>query len=282
MKKIAAFVIVILIFSVTMSCSTLDLGTYNPKHIPKEDLVTLQIDSFCHIVQIDNYKVDTETSSGKKIIVKINPGVHTFFTKFNDLHTYTAIPMPVTAKFDKGNTYYLGYDINKQKVTYHIFLLVNNKKNKEVTGMPMENLIEMDILYSVFVEDPVKHGEPVKLENKDFTLVYKSDGIYTQTDKKSGTTVKGIYMFKNHDNTPNNIFSSVSSAADNFMIKVYLFNADAEITKKRGVKGSKNEIDYTAAHTVFLLINSTENEVIYQYEKPDKLKGTEIIFNIQK
>jgi len=281
-KKQAVIFIVILIFSVTMSCATVDLGTYNPVKTPKEDLVTLQIDNCCHVVQIDNYKVDTETTSVNKIFVKLNPGVHTFFAKFNDLHSYTTIPMPVTARFEKGNTYFLGYDVNNQKVTYHIFLYNNNKKSKEVTGKPMENLIEMDILYSVFVESPVKRGESVKLENKNCALVYKPDGVYTQTDKESGMTVKGKYLFKNHDNDPNAIFSSVSSAADNFLIKVYLFDANAEIIKRRGVNGSKNEINYSAAHTILVLIDSTENEVIYRYEKPDKLKGTEITFNLQK
>jgi len=269
-KNYAALIIVVLIF--TISCaSTVDLGTYNSVNNPEEDLVTLHISNRCYIERIDNYIVDKQTALYNKKIVKLNPGVHTFFTKYKDFYSYTTSSIPVTAKLEKGNMYFLDFDIYRQHVSYHIFLYNKKKKGKEVTGMPMENLIELDLLYSANVESPVSQGKSVKLENKNYTLVYKPNGVYTQTDKETGVTVKYVY-------TDSTVF--YNSVLDSSLGKVFLFNADAEVIKT-GMMG-RMEINHEVAHTILFLINAAETEIVYQYEKPSDLKGTQITFNITK
>jgi len=292
MKKVhAAIIITVLIFTVScvINFKTVDLGTYNSINIPEEDLVTLYIDNYCHIERIDNYILVEQSAlpawmaekniDKNKKTVKLNPGVHTLFTKFNDGLSYSSFPMPVTAKFEKGNMYYLIYDIKKVKselkVSYKIFLYNNGKKGAEVTGMPMENLIEMNLFYSANVKSPLSQGKSVKLENKKYALIYNPDGFYTQTNKESGITIKGKYI----TNIQNEIFAQMT----NFNLeKMYLFNEDAKITRKSTSWGRKEyeEVDYGIAHTVLLLIYSTDKEVIYRYEKPAELEGIEITFNI--
>jgi hypothetical protein len=294
MKKVhTAIIITVLIFTVScvINFKTVDLGTYNSINIPEEDLVTLYIEGDCQIERIDNYILVKPTATPAwmteqnvnrdKKIVKLNPGRHTFFTKFNNGYSYTMYPTPVTAKFEKGNIYLMNYEIKKVKsdlkVTFHIYIYNNGKKGEEVTGIPMENLIEMNLFYSANVKSPLNQGKSVKLENKKFTLIYNPDGYYIQTDKERGVIIKGKYSNKNQDN----IFLLM---IDTSLEKVYLFDADANIMKKSTSWGTKEheEVDYKLAHTVLVLIYASEKDVIYQYEKPDELKGTEIAFTISE
>lgn len=275
----AALIIGTLIFIV--SCASkppVDLGIHNPESSPEADLITLHINGYCKVDQIDNYKVDSLPSNPDDKIIKLSPGVHTFFTKFIGASGYhSEHSLPVTAQFEKGNMYYLDYELEMdksgRKVLFHIYLENNGKTGKEVTGKPLENLIAILASYSVNVESPVSQGKSAKLENKKYTLVYMPEGIYTQTDKESGITVKGKYVYTNP-----NYYASLMG--DGFSGKVYLFDADAE-TIKRGNMG-KIDINSEIANTILVIINSTEKEIVYRYEKPDGLKGTYITFNVVK
>jgi len=276
----AALIIGVLIFIV--SCASkppVDLGIHNPGNNPEEDLITLHINGLCKVDRIDNYEIDPLKSSDKDKIIKINPGVHTFFTKFLNAGSgyYTAHSIPVTANLEKGNMYYLDFEIETKKtgriVLFHIYLYNNEETGKEVTGKPLENLRAILTSYSANVNSPVNQGKSVKLENKKYTLVYMPEGVYTQTNKESGITVKGKYVY-----TDSTVF--YNSVLDSSLGKVFLFNADAEVIKT-GMMG-RMEINHEVAHTILFLINAAETEIVYQYEKPSDLKGTQITFNITK
>jgi len=282
MKKVyAAIIITVLIFTVSCVSNPVDLGMHDPGNTPEEDLVTLHVDGWCKISQIDNYIIDL-SSNYNNYFIKLNPGVHTLYTKFDNGGAHGLFFTPVTARFEKGNVYYLDYDLKsvnsgRYKVTYHISLYNNKKKGKEVTGKPLENLIEILNSYFVNMESQVIMGKSAKLENEKYTLVYKPGGVYTQTDKKSGAAVKGKYVFEN----PEILYAMMSKG---FFGRVCFFDEDAKIMKKSTSWGRKEyeEVDYGIAHTVLVLINFSEKEVIYRYEKPAELEGTEIIFNIME
>lgn len=284
-KNFALLLIAILIFTVSCASNPIDLGIHDPGNTPEEDLVTLYIDRWCKVDRIDNYLVDSlPDNHSKNKIIKLNPGVHTLFTDFKNgaLFSFSSRSMPITAQFEKGNIYYLDHEIKMVQsriynITFHILLYNNGKKGKEVTDKPMKNLIEIFLFYTSFVKSPLNRGESVKLENKKYTLVYKPDGVYTQIDKESGITVNGKYWYENKD-----IMSTVLGYG--FWVKIYFFDADANIMKKSKAWGRKEHdvVDYDAAHTVLVLINSTDKEVTYQYEKPSELKGTKITFSISE
>jgi len=280
-QKHSALITGVLIFIV--SCASkppVDLGIHNPENNPEEDLITLYINGLCKVEQIDYYEVEPLKSNNIDKIIKINPGTHTFFTKFINERAgfYTNFPMPVTANFEKGNMYYLDFKIESVKdgyiVLFHIYLYNDEKTGKEVTGEPLENLTAILTLYSSNVISPPNQGKSVKLENNKYTLVFMPEGVYTQTDKESGITVKGKYVHTDFDLINNPFLIS-------FMGKVFLFNADAEVTR-RGTMGRREELNPEAANTILYLINASETEVVYRYEKPSELKGTQITFNIIK
>jgi len=287
MKKVSAAVIIAVLIitascvSISLTSITDDLGTYNLINIPEEDLVTLYIDNYCHITQIDNNKLVKETIIFRKKFVKLNPGTHTLFIKFQSGNAISFSSLPVTAKLEKGNIYYLDYEIitekRENKVKFHISLFNNGIKGEDVTGMPKENLIEMYLLYSANVEAPLKQGKSVKLENKKYTFVFNPDGVYSQTNKESGAIIKGKYWY---DAEEKDIM--FLTFGNDYTKKIYLFDAEANTTKKgRSWYGKLEDmVNSGAAHTILFSIYSTENIVIYQYEKPDELKGTEITFNI--
>ena len=281
MKKVtAAIFITVLILTVSCVSNPVDMGIHNPENIPEEDFVAFYSDGYCKIERIDNYEIDSWPADyHKDKMIKLTPGVHTIFSRFENGRAHTNLAMPVTAKFEKGNMYYMDYDIETDKlgskVIFQILLYNNKKKGKEVTGQRMENLIEKFLFHKAFIEAPINQGKPVKLENKKYTLIFMADGIYTQTDKESGVTVKGKLWFDDHD-------IITTALGMGFWVKMYMFDADAKIMKKSTSWGRKEyeEVDYKLAHTVLVLVNITDNEVIYRYEKPAELKGTEITFNI--
>ena len=128
--KTVAFVIGVLLL---VSCTS-GPQIYNPENIQEEKLITIYVHRFLQVKRVDD--IDVEWNSSREYTVRISPGEHTLYTKYDNGGWYAPIAMPVTAQFEQGNTYKLEYSQSWDRVSYHIYLYNEEKKGEEVTLKP--------------------------------------------------------------------------------------------------------------------------------------------------
>jgi hypothetical protein len=128
--KTVAFVIGVVLLVV--SCASAKI--HNPEDIPEEDLITVYVHRFLEVQQVDKTDVKWfSIAQFSEYTVKIPPGVHTLYTRYDNGAYATSMPMPITAQFEQGNTYILTYTQDWYRVSFHIYLYNGKKKGKEVT-----------------------------------------------------------------------------------------------------------------------------------------------------
>jgi hypothetical protein len=267
MKIKTVFVIAGVLLLISCASQPFDLGIHNPENIPEDELVTLYIHHNCRVQRVDNTLVDWLSGKYNTKIIKIPPGQHTIFTRFDNGESYTRLYVPVTGQFEKGNAYLLSFELARNMRVEFNFHLYNEKK--ETTNVTIKPTGDEDLAissYFNFVLTPALRGNSVKLENEKYILTYKPNNVFTLTDKETSITTEGSYEFP--------IYTATRLQADRIG-KVFLFEMDFKTL-------SRKQSFVESAHTIFLPISSTETEVIYLYEKPSELWGTEIIFDIKE
>jgi hypothetical protein len=273
MKKNMAYIVVVFI-STLLSCTSMpvdntpiDRGVYNPTNVLEEDLSILYIHDYIDVQQIDSDKVNWNERQ-KTQIVKIPSGVHSFSVSYHDGRRYTFLPMIVIGQFTKGNTYILKGVINGQKVDLHI-LLYNDKVEGEEVALNMNKLQGNDASiisqYIKYILNPTMDevGNSVKLENEKYILIYKPDMVYSLTDKETGVTSEGRRGFS----TDLRMTSG----------KTFLLETDISSMSRQQFLSSKYD---EIAQIILIPIDCNENEVVYKYEKPTEMQGSEIKFTI--
>jgi hypothetical protein len=255
-----------------LSCSS-QPSIYNPENIREDDLVTLYIDRYCKIQRVDNILADWLPSNNKTKIVKIPVGLHTFYARYDDGNAYTRYYAPLTAQFERGNTYLLNYSQALESnlgvsVSFSINLYNNKKKGLQVSFKPVEESDSILVSYLKLVLQPMEKGKSVKLENDKYQLVFKSDSGYTFFNKETGITGEGSYRFP---------IETESRLQVDRIGKMFLF--DSYIIARSSQMYLSN--NFTENPQIILIpIKVTETEITYLYEKPLELRGTEIKFNI--
>jgi hypothetical protein len=245
----------------------IDRGTYNPTNVPEEDLSILYIHDYIDVQEIDNAEVNWRLRQ-KAQAVKIPSGVHSFSVSYHDGRRFTFFPMTVMGQFAKGNTYLLIGLINGQKIDLHIMLYNDKVVGEEVT-LDLNKLQgnDTDIIstYIKYVLNPTMDevGNSVKLENEKYILIYKPDMVYSLTDKESGITSEGRRGFSTD-------FRMTGG-------KTFLLETDISNMSRQQFLSSKYDEN---AQIILIPIDCSEREVIYKYEKPNDLQGTEIKFDI--
>jgi hypothetical protein len=263
MKKSILFIFLILWFILPCASQTTDLGTYNPRNIPEEDLVTVYFDNVCNVQRVDNLLL--EESNKRNKVVKLPPGQHSFYSRYSSSSAYTLFYVPVTATLEKGNTYKLSYGRGSSGTREFHIHLYNNKREGAIVSIERTDVQNLETLYiNRFVEMSTSIGSSIRLENDNYVLIYKPENVYTLTDKKNNTTIEGSYLF-----------SSISSSHAKFTGKSILYNEILPARQQRQ-QGSRH---FTDAETILIPVKVTATEVIFLYEKPAELWGTELKFN---
>ncbi|MDR2796596.1 MAG: hypothetical protein LBB47_07800 [Spirochaetaceae bacterium] len=257
-------------FMLTLAACTsmpIDRGIYNPQDVSEEDLSILYIHEYINVQQIDNTKVDWNRQIRKPQIVKIPSGVHSFSVRYHDGRRFT-FSMTTIGQFEKGNTYLLKGVINGRKVDLHI-LLYNNKVEGEEVTLDMNKLRGNDpnviSRYIKYVLNPTMDevGNSVRLENEKYILTYKPDMVYSLTDKETEIISEGRRGFSTDFRMTNG--------------KTFLLETDISNMSRQQFLSSKYDEN---AQIILIPIDCNEREVIYKYEKPTELQGSEIKFTI--
>ncbi|MDR0495882.1 MAG: hypothetical protein LBG95_09690 [Treponema sp.] len=267
MKTMSTTLIIGVLLALSCASQPVDLNAFNPENIPDNELVTVYVHGYCKVQNVDNIFVGRLPSEGRYRIFKIPPGIHTFYTRFDNGNAATYLPVPVKAQFEKGNMYLLSNRVafSTETVTYHISLYNNRERGKEVT-LELENEFPVSAYFNTIVV-PALQGNSVKLENSKYLLFYKPDNLYALTDKETGITTEGSYVFP--------IDARGERSQINLCGKVFLFDFEIPTLSHRTWG-----FDQRKAQTIFNPIYVTETEIIYLCEKPLELRGTEITFSI--
>lgn len=246
----------------------IDRGIYNPDNVPEESLSTLYIHDFISIQEMNGEAVDWSVPRPEPQIVKIPPGLHSFAVKYHDGSVFTPLPMTVIGEFDSNKTYLLKGTINGQWIDLHILQYENGQEGEEV-ALDLKKLRGGDTgvipAYIKYVLNPTMANvkNSVKLENKDYILLFLPDMAYTLTDKKTGKTAEGRRGF----------------SIDVRMTNGKTFLLETDITKMSSEQFLESNYEDNA-QIILAPVNCTMNEVTYKYERPDNLRGTEIVFEI--
>ena len=266
--KTALFFIGTMLFVMSCASTPYDLGTHNPENIPEEDLVTVYIDNLCKVQRIDNLLLDIDNN--KYQMVRIPPGLHTFYIRYGNVWVgFTQLYAPVVADLIKGNTYKLDASVTGRRVYYKILMYNDKKEGANIALQPSEaQLAEWEANLS-FIGPQVLRGNSIKLENDKFLLVYRPNNLYTFTDKEANITTEGSYI------SPINLEFPLLTIG-----KVLFFDYDTDIVDSKNAMRKYVLKDYLErAHTILLPIKTTETEVVYLYDKPSEIRGTELIFD---
>jgi hypothetical protein len=268
MKNIVHIVVLFVLTLAACTSMPIDRGIYNPNDVSEEDLSILYIHEYIDVQQIDNTKVDWNRIFREPQIIKISSGVHSFSVSYHDGLRFTFLPMTIMGQFEKGNTYILKGVINGQKVDLHI-LLYNDKVEGEEVTLDMNKLRGNDpsiiSRYIKYVLNPTMDevGNSVRLENEKYILTYKPDMVYSLTNKETGITAEGRSGFSTDFRMTNG--------------KIFLLETDISNMSRQQFLSSKYDEN---AQIILIPIDCSEREVIYKYEKPTELQGTEVKFTI--
>ena len=149
-----------------------------------------------------------------------------------------------------------------------------NKNNIEKNEKPDQNFDKSsekkpDFLsnYYKYVVYPSREN-PVILENSQYILIFKPDLIYTLTNKETKIITESRAMF---------LRSTNFSIDARIYSRTYLFEPDISATTLEKV--SRNNYQ-EISEIILLLVNCTETEVTYKYEKPVALQENIITFSI--
>jgi hypothetical protein len=252
-----------------MSCGSIphDLGTYNSKNVPEEELATLYIHENLYVQKIDNEKVPRYLTWAKQV-ARLPSGVHSITVVYNDGTRRSLSSMTAIGQFDADAMYLLKGVINGQRVMLRFLRYENEIEGEDVT-LDMNKLQGNDpgviSSYIRYVLNPTMEetGNSVKLENEDYILMYLPDMVYTLTDKKTGITTEGRRGFSMD-------FRMTSG-------KAFLLETDITAMSREEFLKSKYEDN---AQTVFIPVSCSQDKVTYKYERPENLKGVEITFDI--
>ena len=107
-------------------------------------------------------------------------------------------------------------------------------------------------------------GETVTMENRDLTLTFEPDMIYTLTDRRNGSVEHGRNGFK--------MDFAISEG------EVYLLEVDPDtMTREEFLE----ESDYlNVAETVLAVVDASANSVVFEYRKPQSLAGEQLALDL--
>jgi hypothetical protein len=218
---------------------------------------------------MDNDMVDWEKKMvfRKPRIIRIPSGAHSFSAQYTNGSQYT-FAMTVIGQFDRGKTYLLKSNVQGMYATMHIVEYENMVEGEEVT-LDLNKLRGNDpSTISVFIKNiinptSIEVGNSVKQANEDYVLLFMPDMAYTLTDKKTGTAIQGRWGFSMDFRMTN--------------AQVFLLETDIDKMSQQEFLDGNYQDD---AQTVLIPVKCSETEVTYRYERPDDLKGTELVFNI--
>jgi len=262
--KIKMIIFISAVLLVLSSCASAPKSIYpiinNSGNISEEDFVDLHVFRYTAIQRIDNILLNWPAKKRHEI-VRIPTGQHTFYVRYESGDYFTQYYLPVTGQFEKGNTYFLKFSLNVKQwsVTYSFYLYNDRQQTTDITIKSTEDQFILPF-YNSHLMQPAQQGGTVRLENNKYVLVYRPNNIYSFTDKENGRTIEGSYRF----------YTALSEYSAEHNGKVFLFD---EILPER-------QVDRRKANTVLIPIKATKTEVIYLYQKPVELFGTEIRFNI--
>ena len=306
--KIKMIIFISAVLLALSSCASAPKSIYPIINNSEEDFVDLRVFRYTAIQRIDNILLNCPAKKRHEI-VRIPTGQHTFYVRYESGDYYAQYYIPVTGQFEKGNTYFLKFSL-KWSITYSFYLYeerqpttdITNYKSTEdqiilpfyyryfmypeqdstvkfepwsikysfylyndrqqTTDITIKSTEDQFILpfYSSHLMQPAQQGGTVRLENNKYVLVYRPNNIYSFTEKENGRTIEGSYRF----------YTALSEYSAEHNGKVFLFD---EILPERQINRRK-------ANTVLIPIKATKTEVIYLYQKPIELFGTEIRFNI--
>ena len=148
----------------------------------------------------------------------------------------------------------------------------NNRQEKPINSLSIDNQKENESsIISIFIEyvlNPTLEGteKTIKLENDEKILLFEPNSIFTIIDKISGKIIKGYRTF----------FSFQISG------QIFLYETDTDqLSNHDSIKINSRKIMANAQITL-ILINCTKNEVIFEYQKPDEIKGKKILYSISE
>jgi hypothetical protein len=283
MKNFIVGLLILLVSCASTPKGPIDIGVYNPENLPTEELAILIIHAHIKVQQIDDNKVDWSGDKNRKInqTVKIPSGLHTFQVIFHDGSKYTLLANPVGALFEKGNIYFLssteaereveffGVTRTQKQADFHIHLYNEGIIGAEVSLNPnslQQDEITAQIAYTNYVHFPTfSGGKSILMMNDDYLLLYRSDSVFRLTNNKTKTTIEGRYIYPTG-------WRAVTG-------KVFLHEFDITTMSREEFLSSNNIRNYVDNSQIVLVpIKCTSNEVVYRYERPANLAGTEIRF----
>ena len=246
--------------------------TYNPDNQPNDELVTLNVGENVIVSQINNTQGYWAGSERDGQIIRIPSGTHSFTVSFDNGRLYTKDPVTITGRFEKGNSYLIKHNMHVtlfgQSASFHIYRYNENVESEEVTvEKPGLRVTDLDALlgYTKYVLNPTGDniGNTVRLENERYKLLFRPDMAYSLTDKEDGTVSHGRAGFIINPSFTNG--------------KVYLLEVDlSEMSSRQFLEGNYNEV----AEIVMRILECSESEVTYEYEKPADLAGNKVTFSI--
>ncbi len=249
----------------------IDRGIFNVENVSEDKLAVLILSGYITVGEVDGHSVEWIAESYNQYetqTVKIAEGVHSFDVFYDNGITYTHVPVRLIAYLEAGNEYLLDSIQNGNKIQ---FLLTNQKDGSDAT-LNFQKLRGEDpgtiSQYIKYVLNPTMDGndKTVKLENKDYILIFKPDMIYEMTNKKTGESTIGRRGF---------ITDILMKEG-----KTYLMEVNPEEISREDFLDIKDTEEFS--QFVLEPCACTENSVSYVIHKPEELKGQKMIFMIVK
>ena len=276
--KSASLVLIGSLVCVVLSCtsypSLVDRGVYNPNSAAENDLVSVGIDKYVSVVELDSVSVKwLNRPAGGPVdsiaaqTVRIPAGVHVFDLDYNDGNRFTFVPTKVIAKLETNKTYRATATIEGSKVKFDLVEEVSKLSAVLDMSKLRGNRPDAISAYIRAVLNPTMDevGHIVRLENESTTIVFGADMTFFMTDKVTGTTTEGRAGFVTD-------FAMVSG-------KTYLLQADnSKMTRQQFLDSNYQD----ESQIVLVPVECDGKMVRYRYERPAELKDTEVIFQISE
>ncbi len=196
-------------------------------------------------------------------IFRMAPGVHTVNVIFKSKSQYTLFANTLIVNLEEGNQYKIDYETNANSVVYTCVNTATNESailDRAALAGKTESVISAFIgaVLNPTMDDV---GQTVIQENDDFILITYPGLQFELTDKKTGTTEKGMRTFvTDFSMTSGTVYLCITDITD----KDEFLNSDYK-------NNSKYVLEVTACD---------RKTVTYTYKKPEDKAGQTVTFNI--
>ncbi len=222
------------------------------------------IDTKFHIASDTIKGWKTKYYQDREQIFRLSPGIHTVSVLFNNGDLYTTTANTMVINLQEGNKYKIKYDIiNGKSVTYdciNVDTLESVQLDRSALAGKTESVMSAFIgaVLNPTMDDV---GQTVIQENDDFVLITYPGLQFELTDKKTGTTEKGMRTF----------------VTDFFMTSGTVYLCITDITDKDEFLNS----DYKNNSKYVLEVTACDRKTVtYTYKKPEDKAGQTVTFNI--